>query len=102
MLATGAVGVGVGTIWGVLAIVVQGKLNTACNAGKQCPATEQSDIDAMHGDALVSTIGFGVGLAAAAVGSYVLFFGPSSKKTGKLEVTPWIGPASVGLSGRFQ
>ena len=61
MVATASVGVAVGTIWGVLALVVHGKLDSACN-NKLCPATEQQDIDAMHGDAIASTVGFGVGL----------------------------------------
>jgi hypothetical protein len=97
------VGVAVGTVFGVLALGAKNHLDGACT-NKLCLPSSQSDIDTMHSDALVSTVGFGVGIVGVAVGGYMLLQGSSSPrpaKTGQVTVAPWVGPASLGLTGRF-
>src|SRR5580692_1576502 len=66
----GGAGLIAGTIFGVLALSAQSHLNSECNASKECPTSAQSDVDGLHTDALVSTIGFGVGVVAVGLGTY--------------------------------
>jgi hypothetical protein len=50
--------------------------------------------------AMISTIGFGVGVLGAAAGTYFLLTAKPSdpQKTG---FAPYVGPASAGVVGRF-
>jgi hypothetical protein len=100
----GGAGVLVGTIFGALALSAKSTLDSAC-MNKVCPTTSQGDIDSLHTDAVVSTVGWGVGFAGAAVG-VILFFtaghGEEGSRTAGVDVQPWLGPGSAGLSGSFQ
>jgi hypothetical protein len=102
-LGAGGVGVAVGSVFGVLALSTKSTLDSHCT-NKLCPPGEQSDIDALHLDSILSTVGFGVGVVGLAVGTYLLVgTGEGSRPaTGSASIRPWIGPASAGLTGVFQ
>jgi hypothetical protein len=100
-------GIGVGTAFGVLAMNDKSSLNRDCNAGKICPATSQSDIDAFSRNGIISTVGFGVGAAGLLAGAYFFFHekgkdtGPSAGASTAPRLTPWLGPGSGGVVGTF-
>jgi hypothetical protein len=108
----GAVGIGVGAAFGVLAFDETAKAKAFCD-GNRCPATPDV-IDARNvaiANGNVSTVGFvvgGVGVAAGIV--LLLTVGSSSKaddgKDKKKEedaviVRPYVGVGEAGLVGRF-
>jgi hypothetical protein len=101
-LGIGAAGLVVGSVFGVLALGDKSRLDSAC-ANKSCPQSSQGDIDSMHRDSLISTIGLGVGVVGAALGTYLFVSAHSdeSPKTARIDVRPWIGPGSAGVGGTF-
>jgi hypothetical protein len=94
----GAVGVGVGAIFGLMALGKKSDLDEAC-PNKVCPGGESSTIDSGKTLGTVSTIGFIVGGVGIGVGTY-LFVAESNKKN-TATVRPWLGVGSAGVSGRF-
>ncbi|MFI5299239.1 MAG: tol-pal system YbgF family protein [Polyangiales bacterium] len=97
-LIVGGIGVGVGSVAGIVALSDRSTLQ--CNAGR-CPAT-QAGVDSLNRAATISTISFAVGLVGAGLGIYGLLSGPSSIEPPKgAHVEPWIGLGSIGLSGSF-
>jgi hypothetical protein len=103
MLVIGGVGVGVGSVFGVVALGAKSTLDGACGPTKKaCP--KQSDVDALSTDAWVSNIGFGVGVVGLAVGVILLatHHGPEKTATSAPHVTPWVGLGSAGVGGTFE
>jgi hypothetical protein len=102
-LGVGVAGVVVGSITGAVALGKASRVKDACQ-GVSCPPSARNDVDSGRGAATVSTIAFiagGAGLAAAAVGFFVLSpaaSAPSAKAAGaRLAITPtW-----VGVDGHF-
>jgi hypothetical protein len=99
----GAAGILVGSVTGILAVAAKGRLNSECS-GKVCPPSSQSDIDALNTNAIVSTVGWGVGIAGAAAGVYFWIAGrPGARSTtARVSIHPWLGPGSAGVAGSFQ
>jgi len=105
VLGVGAAGVAVGTIFGVLALGAKSNLDSACVPTKaSCPVTSQGDIDSLHTDAIVSTVGWAVGAIGAGLGIYLIVsaHGDDSPKSARVNVHPWFGPGSAGVAGTFQ
>ena len=101
----GAAGVAVGAVFGILALSTKSTLDSSCPSGKQyCPDSSSSDIDALHTDAILSTVGWGIAAAGAAAGAILLLTERPAEptKAARLELWPWLGPGSAGLSGSFQ
>lgn len=102
----GAAGIGVGTVFGILAFKATSDVQSRCK-GNVCPASEESNIITARTDGNVSTAGFvigGVGLAAGLVLALTVGRGSSSsdeKKDKDAEIVPLIGPGSFGVAGRF-
>lgn len=106
-LGVGAAGVVVGSVTGLLAF---GKASDCPD--KVCPT--QSDLDSAKSMAMVSNIGFGVGIAGLAVGTILLLTNRSTKAppaqaklhrlppSPKWSVQPFIGVSSLGVKGAFQ
>jgi hypothetical protein len=102
-LGIGGAGVVAGVVFGILALSTKSSLDAECS-GTICPAQAQSDIDALRTDAIVSTVGWGIGAAGAVVGTILLLTRRpvASPKSARVDVRPWLGPASLGLSGSFR
>ena len=106
MLGIGGAGFAVTAIFGVLALGNKSALDGACTSGKtNCPTNEQSDIDSMHVNSIVSDVGLGVGVVAAGIGAILLLAekGPTDapEKTGVVRFEPWVGGRALGLRGSF-
>jgi hypothetical protein len=109
-LGLGAVGLGVGTVFGILAIGKKNDLDSACNPSKVCGKAQQDTIDSGTTFATVSTVGLGVGIVGVGVGTYLLLTsGPSSASArtsptaprAGVRVVPVIASDRVGVSGTF-
>jgi hypothetical protein len=104
MLGIGGVGVAVGAVTGVIAL---GKKNDLDCPDNHCVGTEADELDSANTMALVSTIGFGVGLAATTVGVILLVTSggskesPSTARVNEVRIRPYIGPNSAGVTGTF-
>jgi hypothetical protein len=101
-LGVAAAGIGVGSVFGVFAMGDKHDLDRAC-PNKACPPSSQSQVDALSGDSLVSTIAFGVGAAGLVVGVgwLALRGGGGEARANAARVEPWIGPTSAGVRGAF-
>lgn len=100
----GATGLILGSVFGVLALSDKSRLDAVNGCPGNCPASSQNDVDAIHRDSLLSTIGFGVGIVGAGIGTilFVSAHSDETPKSGRLEVRPWVGPGSAGVGGTFQ
>jgi LPXTG-motif cell wall-anchored protein len=97
-LGIGGIGVAVGGIFGVLALTKKSSLDGVCDANKACPASAQSDINALGTNATISTVGFVVGAIGLAAGAIVLLTSGKGGTSG----SAWLGPGSAGVRGEFQ
>ncbi len=99
-------GLVVGTIFGLTSLSKTSDIKGGCT-GNVCPTSASGDIGSANTLAWVSDIGLGVGVVAAAVGTYFLFsdlsHSPAAPTTGR--VTPTVslgnGAGSLGLRGNF-
>jgi hypothetical protein len=105
----GLAAIGVGAILGGLALGEQGDADVLCPA-KKCSAEGKELVDSASTKALVSTLGFGLGLAAVGAGVTLYFIGSSAQETDEpageapsARVVPWLGATGGGLVaiGRF-
>jgi hypothetical protein len=97
-LVVGGIGVGAGTIAGIVALSDRSSLG--CNAGK-C-SSPQSDVDGLNRTATISTISWAVGLVGVGIGVYGLLAGSRSDDPPKSAfIEPWFGAGSIGLAGSF-
>ncbi len=99
----GAVGVGIGGLFGLLAKSSYDDARTHCSADNRCSAEGVSGVDKAHNQATLSTIAMGVGAAALAGGLIVYFTAPSAKTAPAVgfRVAPTLRGASVGLGGAW-
>ncbi len=102
---TAAVGIGVGTVTGILTLSKASALKDACR-DKQCPESSQSDIDSASATGAVSTVAFIVGGVGVAVGVVGLFMGGRSESHAGAALAPRasglrIVPTGNGLGGTF-
>ncbi len=103
----GGAGLITGSITGILAMNEKGELDDQCDTHSTCPERAQHTIDSAKTMALVSTIGFGVGVAGAIAGTIVYFTGSETQAAlPELEVygttaRPYLGPDRVGVVGQF-
>jgi len=113
-LGVGAVGLGVGAVFGIVALGKKSDLDGACS-NKVCPSSAQQDtIDSGKTAGTVSTIGFAVGIVGAGVGTYLLLTSGSSARSsaattanplrvrvGSARIEPTLSTERVGLAGTF-
>jgi hypothetical protein len=101
-LGVGAAGVGIGAVFGIMALGKKSDLDGACTAGKICPSSQQDTIDSGQTFGTVSTIGFGVGIVGIGVGTYLLLTNRSKPApTPAAGVRPLLGAGFVGAAGTF-
>ena len=106
----GGAGIVVGAIFGFVALGKQSTLNNECPS-KSCNPSAQGDIDSLNTTATISTVGFGVGIVGAAVGTVLLLTSGSSRSSSAssssshspptARITPYFGPSTAGLTGSF-
>lgn len=96
------VGIGVGTITGIMTLSKASTLKDTCTSDGRCPANAQSDIDGASTLGTVSTIGFivgGVGLAAGIIG--LVAFPDKSTTTGAAPRKTGVFYDGTGFRGTF-
>jgi len=105
LIGTGVVGVATGSITGAMALSKKSDLDCPQN---HCTGKEADKLDSARTMATISTIGFAVGIPAAAVGTVLLLTsGNNSSKAAKREpakrfaASPYLGPTSAGVVGSF-
>lgn len=102
-VAVTAVGVGLGTWFGILTLQERDDALKLCDH-KECQPGGLGHINNANTDAIVSTVAFGVGAAAAVVAGYFIFkkTGPStpaaSAAVTSLGVAPAVAPRTAGLT----
>jgi hypothetical protein len=108
LLGVGGVGVVTGSVTGLLALGKKGDLDCP---DKKCSGAAADDLESANTMATISTIGFAVGVPAAALGTILLVTGSSgsSRQSGsktsesaqRFAATPYVGVGSAGVSGTF-
>jgi len=104
LLGVGGAGIVVGGITGMMAIQKKGDLDCPDN---ECRGTDADKLGSAWTMATISTIGFGVGLVSAGVGTVLLFTGksdegaPSAKSQPSFEARGYVGIGTVGVTGKF-
>jgi hypothetical protein len=104
LLGVGAAGLVTGSVTGLMAV---GKKSSLDCPDKQCPPSQHDDLDSAKTLATISTVGFGVGIAGAAVGVVLLMTGGNkaeaapSARLGSVTARPWASSKLIGLEGSF-
>ena len=75
-LGVGALGLGIGTYTGIVALNRKSELDAVCNPN--CPPSSASDIDSFRSNRTISYVSFGVGIVSAATGVALLVLGKPS------------------------
>jgi hypothetical protein len=93
----------VGIVTGLLALSKAQGLKDTCPAKETCPASAQSDIDASRTLGTISTVGFALSGAGAALTLYGLLSGRGEEdRVGRgSSLHVGLGPASASIGGRF-
>ncbi len=105
--ATGSVGIGLGTVTGIMAMSKISDIESRCRPDGHCPATDQPEADKAQTLITLSTIGFVAGGVALAAGTVLAIVRPGGSKTDKDEkksdtaIHVDVGPGSLFLRGRF-
>lgn len=94
-LAGGGVALVVGGVTGIAALNHKANLDKVCSPG--CPASMESELDSFRATRTLSYLGFGVGLAAAGVGTYFLLHEGSSGG----QVLAVVLPTGAAVTGKF-
>jgi hypothetical protein len=98
MFGLAAAGIGVGTVFGIIAVGNKSDLDLAC-PNRGCPPSAEPQITTLKRNAVVSTIGFLVGAAGMVGGVGYLLLAPGRTESGR--VHPFIGPGLAGVVGSF-
>ncbi len=104
LLGVGAVGVGVGSFFGVQALSTKSDAEKLCpdvGGGRRCPASADDTLSSNKRDALLADVSIGVGIAAVAVGAYLVFTNGKAKDAQAATGTrlrPAAGPHGGGFS----
>jgi hypothetical protein len=98
-IAVGAIGIGIGSIFGVMALDTKSTLDIMCGSlHDSCPSSQKSAIDDLNTRATISTIGFVAGGALMAVGGTMLVVSLMGNKS-KAHVA--LSPMGALLEGTF-
>ncbi|HEX2871815.1 MAG TPA: hypothetical protein VHP33_11175 [Polyangiaceae bacterium] len=95
-LTGGGLAVAAGAVTGVSALNHRSKLEAGCKPG--CPSNLADELSDFRRDRALSYLGFGVGLAAAGVGTYFLLHDSGSSGT---EMGAVVLPGGAALRGTF-
>lgn len=95
LLAGGGVALAGGAVTGVVALGHKRHLDENCSPG--CPSNMADELDGFRLNRTLSYVGFGVGLAAAGAGTYLLLHRGSAGE----ELSARVFPGGAALTGRF-
>jgi hypothetical protein len=95
LLSGGGLAVAAGTVTGITALSHKSSLDAACKPG--CPSNMSGELSAFRRDRTLSYLGFGLGLAAAGAGAYLLFHESSSGNV----VGALVLPGGAAVAGSF-
>jgi hypothetical protein len=109
-LGAGAIGIGVGSVLGVMTMQQRQDLKGSCPADV-CPPAQQDALDSAKRLGTFSTVAFGVGGVGLVLGTVLLFTAgsstsdraaaPAGRQAGLASARVDVGPGSVSLSGKF-
>jgi hypothetical protein len=91
----GAVGLGVGTYTGLVALHHKSQLDAACHPG--CPESSSADLSGFRNNRTASWLSYGVGVAAAATGVLLLTLGDPKHE----HVALGVYPGGLQIGGRL-
>src|SRR5262249_12881519 len=94
LAGVGAVGVGIGSDFGVRPFQKKGGVGTQCDQGGGCDGAGVTLQEDAHRSATISTITFGIGLAAVAAGVVLVV---TSGSPAKPKASAWIAPSAGGI-----
>jgi tetratricopeptide (TPR) repeat protein len=104
LMGGGVVALGIGTVFGVMALGSKSDAEDQCAKGGVCPASAQKSIDDAKGQALIADIAFAVGAVAAGTG-LVLFLtrdtSPTNEHAAALRAAPRPGGGEVQFVTNF-
>jgi hypothetical protein len=100
LLGVGAAGLALGSVTGAMVLGKKSSIKDNCGIGGDeaaCNADGKAEADSAQTLALISTIGFGIGLAGVGAGATLFFTAPTPKSAGRGSPAG----ASVALRGTF-
>ena len=95
LLGGGGLAIAAGTVTGITALSHKASLDAACNPG--CPTNMSGELSAFRRDRTLSYLAFGLGLAAAGTGAYLLLHESSSGS----QVGAFVLPGGATVTGSF-
>ncbi len=95
----GVAAVGVGSVFGVLALGTYGDADEACPSHRGCSGNALDVRDRASFQATVANVGIGVGLVGIGLGAVLLITGSEDEphQVGTVRVVPSVGPKAAGL-----
>jgi hypothetical protein len=93
--AVGVVGVGLGSVFGAMALGAKSDVSAGCN-GSQCTKAGLDAVDTARTDGTISTVSFIAGGVCLAAGITMVVLG--GKKTAQTGIAPMMGPNGGGLA----
>ncbi|HYP88590.1 MAG TPA: CDC27 family protein [Polyangiaceae bacterium] len=94
-LGVGALGLGIGTYTGLVALHHKSELDSVCKPS--CPPSSADDIDSFRSNRTISYVSFGVGVAAAATGVALLTIGKPAEEHLAIRALP----SGLQIDGRL-
>jgi hypothetical protein len=95
LLSGGGLAIAAGTVTGIAALSHKASLDAACNPG--CPTNMSAELSAFRRDRTLSYLAFGLGVAAAGTGAYLLLHESSSGS----QVEALVLPGGASVRGSF-
>jgi len=77
-LGVGALGLGIGTYAGLVALHHKSELDSVCHPG--CPSSSAADLDGFRSNRTISYVSFGIGIVAAGTGVALLTLGSPAQE----------------------
>lgn len=97
----GGAGLLLGGVSTAIMLTARADLEEVCQNG-ECPETSASDLSKYHTYGTLAAVGFGVALAGAGVGTYLLMSEkPEDERETPLTVSVQLAPGHVSVRGRF-
>lgn len=106
----GGIGLGIGAVTGIVAIVMKKDLDDRCDDERRCGPAEHDTLGAAKGWGNASTAFFVVGGAGILTGVIAAIVQPRASttglqpttwKAGRARIEPWVSGGSVGVHGTF-